>query len=84
MIQKAEPKREYYCVTPLGRRMISLGLGGVALSFVGVNGADQRKAVEKMMETFPGTWQSEWLKARGLGDWAAYYEELEAHKERIL
>jgi type IV secretion system protein VirB4 len=84
MIQKAEPKREYYCVTPLGRRMISLGLGGVALSFVGVNGADQRRAVEKMMETFPGTWQSEWLKARGLGDWAAYYEELEAQKETIV
>jgi type IV secretion system protein TrbE len=83
MIQKAEPKREYYCVTPLGRRMISLGLGGVALSFVGVNGADQRRAVEKMMETYPRTWQSEWLKTRGLGDWAAYYQELEAKKETI-
>jgi type IV secretion system protein VirB4 len=77
IVQKSEPKRQYYFVSPLGRRLISLGLGKVALSFVGINGAEQRKAAEKLMEAYPDRWQSEWLKARGLTDWAAYYEELE-------
>jgi type IV secretion system protein VirB4 len=84
LLQKSQPKREYYCVSPLGRRMISLGLGKVALSFVGVNGAEERRAVEKLMEAYPDRWQSEWLRARGLEDWATYYEELEQqNKERI-
>jgi type IV secretion system protein TrbE len=84
MVQKGVSKRDYYCISPLGRRMISLGLGRVALSFVGVNGADQRKAVDKLMEDYPDQWQSEWLKARGLADWATYYQELELQKkERI-
>jgi len=81
MVQRSEPKREYYCISPLGRRMISLGLGKVALSFVGVNGADQRKVAERLMEEYPNRWQSEWLKARGLADWAGYYAELELEKE---
>jgi type IV secretion/conjugal transfer VirB4 family ATPase len=84
LVQKSEPKREYYCVSPLGRRLISLGLGRVALSFVGVNGADERKSVEKLMEAYPERWQSEWLRARGLADWATYYEELEAQKEGTI
>ena len=84
MVQNGEPKRDYYWVSPLGRRMISLGLGEVALSFVGVNGAEQRRAVEMLMETYPDRWQSEWLRARGLAEWAGYYEQLEAQKkERI-
>lgn len=84
MIQKGEPKREYYWVSPLGRRMISLGLGGVALSFVGVNGIEQRRAVETLIETHPDGWQGEWLRARGLAEWAGYLEELEAQKkERV-
>jgi type IV secretion system protein TrbE len=84
MIQTGEPKREYYCVSPLGRRMISLGLGRVALSFVGVNGVDKRKEVEKLMEAYPDRWPGEWLKARGLEDWAAYYDELEQQKKEII
>jgi type IV secretion system protein VirB4 len=84
IVQKSEPKREYYYVSPLGRRLISLGLGKVALSFVGVNGAEERKAAERLMEACPDRWQSEWLKARGLLDWAAYYEELEAQREREI
>jgi len=76
MVQNAIPKRDYYCVSPEGRRMISLGLGNVALSFVGVNGAEQRNAVEKLMSQYPDRWQSEWLRIRGLEDWAGFYERL--------
>ena len=38
----------------------------------------------RLMEACPDRWQSEWLKARGLLDWAAYYEELEAQREREI
>src|SRR5262249_19433768 len=78
ILQKSTPKRDYYYVSPNGRRLISLGLGKVALSFVGINGAEERKAVERLMNAYPDRWQSEWLRARGLVDWAAYYEDLEA------
>src|SRR5690606_26346345 len=47
LIQTGMPKRDYYVVSPLGRRMIGLGLGTVALSFVGVNGREEREAAEK-------------------------------------
>jgi type IV secretory pathway VirB4 component len=84
MIQQGTPKSDYYWISPLGRRMISLGLGAVALSFVGVNGAEERHAAQNLMDLYPERWQSEWLRARGLEDWAAYYEQLENEKkERI-
>jgi type IV secretory pathway VirB4 component len=84
LIQRAQPKRDYYWVSPLGRRMISLGLGNVALSFTGVNGAEERGAVQKLMDTYPDRWQSEWLKARGLEDWAAYYQQLETKTQQRI
>ncbi|HLH32095.1 MAG TPA: conjugal transfer protein TrbE [Terriglobia bacterium] len=81
MVQNALPKRDYYCVSRDGRRMISLGLGKVALSFVGVNGSEQRNAVEKLMSRYPVGWQAEWLRMRGLEDWAVYFEQLENDKK---
>jgi type IV secretion system protein VirB4 len=82
IVQTSLPKREYYVVSPLGRRLIGLGLGGVALSFVGVNGREERQAVEAVMGRARDGWRSEWLRARGLPDWAAYYEEMESEVGR--
>jgi type IV secretion system protein VirB4 len=84
LIQNGEQKREYYCVSPQGRRMISLGLGKVALAFVGVNGAEQRRKMEMLMETYPDRWQSEWLRARGLADWADYYDDLAQRSKETI
>jgi type IV secretion system protein TrbE len=74
LIQKALPKREYYVVSSLGRRKIALGLGGVALSFVGISGKEQRQAAEQMIGEHGDHWQAEWLRSRGLDDWAAFYD----------
>jgi type IV secretion/conjugal transfer VirB4 family ATPase len=89
ILQASIPKQHYYMISPLGRRLISLGLHNVALSFVGVNGREERQLVEDLMEEFPTTWQSEWLRVRGeaLGDerlegWAAYYEQVHRDLER--
>jgi type IV secretion system protein TrbE len=43
ILQASIPKQHYYMISPLGRRLISLGLHNVALSFVGVNGREERQ-----------------------------------------
>ena len=83
-IQSSLPKRHYYVVSPLGRRMVTLGLGKVALSFVGVNGREERRRAEETMEQFGEVWPGEWLNIRGLADWAEYYCQLENGKEDYL
>ncbi len=54
----------------------SLGLGAVALAFVGINGREERQRAEKVMETSRERWQAAWLRQRGIPDWAEYYESL--------
>ena len=53
ILQASIPKQHYYMISPLGRRLISLGLHNVALSFVGVNGREERQLVIDLMEEFP-------------------------------
>ena len=88
ILQTSIPKQHYYVVSPLGRRLISLGMHNVALSFTGVNGREERQLVEDLMERFPDSWQSEWLRVRAealkderLAGWADYYEEVRDEME---
>jgi len=78
MVQTAVPKRQYYVASPEGRRLISLGLGGVALSFVGVNGQEERNKVDTAIADNPDGWQGDWLRSRKLGDWADWFEKNDA------
>jgi type IV secretion system protein VirB4 len=84
IIQTSLPKRQYYVISPLGRRLVNLGLGGVALSFVGVNGREEREGAQALMRLEPDRWQSEWLRSRGLADWADYLSGLEPTEGRLL
>jgi hypothetical protein len=60
-----------------------LGLGKVALSWVGVNGTEERRLVERVMEQHPDSWRAQWLRLKGLPEWADYLSRLEEeHKER--
>src|SRR5207245_9403876 len=43
ILASALPNTQYYDVSPLGRRLISLGLGPVALSFVGLAVGEARR-----------------------------------------
>jgi type IV secretion system protein VirB4 len=76
MISMAEPKREYYVTSAMGRRMIDLVLGKVALAFVGTNSVPDRKRVRKLMAEYPDTWEAEWLRFKGLDAWACRLEEM--------
>lgn len=79
IVQKAFPKRDYYVVGPEGRRLIGLGLGNVALSFVGVSSKEQRQQALDMMAFHGEQWVGEWLRRRKLTDWAEFYEEGQEH-----
>ena len=75
-------------ISPLGRRLISLGIHNVALSFTGINGREERLLVEDLMDRFPASWQSEWLRVRAealkdkrLAGWADYYERVREEME---
>jgi type IV secretion system protein VirB4 len=84
IVQKSIPKRQYYVVSSDGRRLIALGLGGVAISFVAVSGREEFQLAGEMMDRYGDGWQPEWLRMRGLADWAAYYEtELNTDKRGI-
>ena len=83
LIQTSVPKQHYYVLSPMGRRLISLGIGRVALSWVGVNGREERQLVESVMEKFPDSWRSEWLRLRGLPKWADYLDRMEVDSQQL-
>jgi type IV secretion/conjugal transfer VirB4 family ATPase len=80
ILQVSIPKQHYYVVSTLGRRLVNLGVGKVALSWVGVNGREERQIVEGVINEYPNSWRAEWLRLKNLAQWAEYYQSLE---ERI-
>lgn len=61
----------------------------ILLSFVGVNGREERQLVEDLIENYPASWQSEWLRSRAeslkderLAGWADYYERIRKESGR--
>ncbi len=74
MIARATPKRDYYYMSPLGKRMFRLGLGPVCLAFVGASGKDDIALAREMMAGSNNAWTVEWLKRKGLFDWANVLE----------
>jgi type IV secretion/conjugal transfer VirB4 family ATPase len=75
MLAMAVPKRHYYYSSPLGRRLISLGLGPVALSFLGMAGREAVVKVNELMATHRGAWPAAWLRHRGLDEAADAWME---------
>ncbi|MCP5057557.1 MAG: hypothetical protein GY937_12650 [bacterium] len=73
ILSGAIPKRHYYYASPLGRRLIDLGLGSLALSFVGASGREDLQLCRALIEDNPNDWVAEWLRIRGLSDWAAQW-----------
>jgi hypothetical protein len=56
----------------------------VALSWVGVNGREERQIVEAVIESHAQSWRSEWLRLKGLGPWADYLEQITPEEEVSL
>ena len=52
LLQTSTPKRDYYVVQRLGRRMISFRLGPVALAFLGVSGQRDRARIDALAKEY--------------------------------
>jgi type IV secretion system protein VirB4 len=66
IVAKATPKREYYYVSPEGRRLINLNLGAIALSFVGASGKTDVAVLRELENTHGQHWPERWLEKRGV------------------
>src|SRR5229473_1097152 len=72
MIAEAAPKRDYYYVSPLGRRLFQFALGPAALAFIGAGSKEDVLEARRMIAEFGERWRVEWLRSRGLTEWADY------------
>jgi type IV secretion system protein VirB4 len=75
-IAQAQPKAHYYVTTPETRRMISLELGPVTLSFLAASSDRDREMVDHLAARHGSNWPLDWLQQRGLPDWAARLADL--------
>ncbi|MGP5477589.1 VirB4 family type IV secretion/conjugal transfer ATPase [Pseudomonas helleri] len=66
IIATAQQKRDYYLVSEKGRRLYSLALGPLALSFVGATSADDIAAIKSLEKKHGADWVHVWLNERGL------------------
>ena len=81
ILELSIPKKHYYIVSPLGRRLIDLGIGNVALAWVGVNGREERDIAKAVMDRNPENWRSDWLRLKGMDSWADYLESITPTEE---
>jgi type IV secretion system protein VirB4 len=66
IIAGATPKRDYYIVTPQGRRQVNLALGPQTLAFVGVSDKESITRIRELAVLCgPRDWQEIWLQERG-------------------
>jgi type IV secretion system protein TrbE len=72
-LARAVPKRDYYMVTPRGRRFFDLALGPTALSVIGtpegMTPSDVKRTVERLMAQHGRGWLGVWMAQRGVA-WA--------------
>jgi len=68
IIATAIPKRHYYYMSPLGRRLFDLDLGDVALSFVGTGSKSDISEARSLIAAHSDVWPAMWLDARGLSE----------------
>jgi type IV secretion system protein VirB4 len=76
LIAEATPKRHYYYVSPLGRRLFQFALAPAALAFIGAGSKDDLLSARRMIQQNGDRWTGEWLRQRDLDDWATYLDKL--------
>jgi type IV secretion system protein VirB4 len=74
LLAESVPKKHYYFKSPRGSRRFELSLGPMALSLLTSAEAttmeETRRQVEVLASRHGDAWLIEWLRERGLGDWA--------------
>lgn len=64
-VAKATPKRDYYVVSPAGRRLFQMPLGPLMLSFISANGNVNLKRINQLRIEHGDDWPTAWLGERG-------------------
>lgn len=66
IIQGATPMREYYTVSPEGKRLFDMELGPFTLAFVGSSGPEDLQTIRSLIEIHGTEWVEHWIKERGI------------------
>lgn len=66
ILATAIPKRQYYYVSELGRRLYELALGPLALAFLGSTDKESIAEIQALEVLHGEHWVREWLALRGL------------------
>ena len=64
LLQTAVPKQDYYISSPLGQRLVSFGMGPVALAFCAVSDPRDVKRVAELRDLMGPGWPVAWLRER--------------------
>ena len=64
ILAHATAKQDYYMVSPAGRCLFQLGLGPVALAFVGASDKESIARIKSLKEIHGRDWPNVWLKER--------------------
>ncbi|GEJ56651.1 transporter [Anaeromyxobacter diazotrophicus] len=72
IVRTASKKRQYYVVSPEGRRIIELGLGPVALAFVAASDKERLARIARLRSEHGDAWPFKWLEENGVA-----YEHLQ-------
>jgi type IV secretion system protein TrbE len=76
IVASAVPKRHYYYLSPMGRRLFDLSVEPVALAFTGAGSKEEILRAKRMRQEYGSAWPAEWLRSRGLDDWSDYWRKL--------
>jgi len=65
IVATATPKRDYYMISPSGRRLIQLALQKKTLAFVGVSDKDSMSRIKELCSLHGQDWPWFWLQEKG-------------------
>ena len=83
IIANATPKRHYYLVNTDGKRLFDLGLGRIALAFVGSSPKKDRPFVDDLVAKYGKEWVPFWLANKGVSsDWIRFWRERALMEEK--
>jgi type IV secretion system protein VirB4 len=66
IIAGARPKRDYYVISPSGRRLVQLALGPATLAFTGVSDKENLARISELAKQYGQDWPGIWLQERSL------------------
>ena len=75
ILKNAQKKRDYYFISPAGRRLFELRLGPTALAFVAVSDKATLAHLKDLKTKHGPNWPTHWLQERGISHGATITHE---------